>query len=181
MIEILRKDILLDTFILVDEVKDDLILNNLLKDICENKEYYPKHTNVIGKHTKFNFLNGNKNFHNFLKLIKKQINYIYTENFLIQNAWANIYNKNDYAKIHNHTVSTAFSGILYLTDGPGPGTYFPQYDVTISEKKGRFCLFHGHLEHEVKKFNYTKDRITIAFNFCATGFEEENENVIYIK
>jgi hypothetical protein len=181
MTEILRKDILLDTFILIDEINDDLILNNLLTDIYENKEFYHKYTNIIGKHTKFNFLNENKNFHNFLISIKKQIFYIYKENFLIQGAWANIYNKNDYAKMHHHKASTAFSGILYLTDGPGPGTYFPQYDLTVPEKKGRFCLFHGHLEHEVKKFNYTKDRITIAFNFDNVGFEKENENIIYIK
>ena len=181
MTKILRKDILVDTFILIDEINDDLILNNLLKDILENKEYYHKHTNVIGKHTKFNFLNDNKNFHNFLKLIKKQIYYIYKENFLIDNAWANTYNKNDYANLHNHIGSTAFSGILYLTDGPGPGTYFPQYDLTVYEKKGRFCLFHGHLEHEVKKFNYEKDRITIAFNCIQVGFLDEGQKIILIK
>jgi hypothetical protein len=83
--------------------------------------------------------------------------------------------------MHNHKGSTAFSGILYLTDGPGPGTYFPHYDLTVHEKKGRFCLFHGHLQHEVKKFNYTKDRITVAFNFCQVGFEDENEKILKIK
>jgi hypothetical protein len=181
MTEIIRKDILLNTFILIDEINDDLILNDLLKDILENKINYHKHTNVIGKHTKFNFLNENKNFHNFLKSIKKQIYSIYKLNFIIDSAWANTYNKNDYAKLHNHKGSTAFSGILYLTDGPGPGTYFPQYDLTVHEKKGRFCLFHGHLDHEVKKFDYTKDRITIAFNFNAVGFEEENAKILKIK
>jgi hypothetical protein len=181
MIEILRKNIPLDTFILIDEINDDFILNNLLKDILENKEYYHKYTNVIGKHTKFNFLNENKNFHNFLKFIKKQIYSIYKLNFIIEGVWANTYNKNNYAKLHNHKGSTAFSGILYLTDGPGPGTYFPQYDLTVHEKKGRFCLFHGNLDHEVKKFNYTKDRITIAFNCCAVGFLDENVKIKYIR
>jgi len=181
MTEILRKNIPLDTFILIDEINDDSIIDNLLKDINENKEYYHRCTNVIGKHTKFNFLNENKNFHNFLKSIKKQIYSIYKENFVIQGAWANTYNKNDYANMHNHKGSTAFSGILYLTDGPGPGTYFPHYDLTVHEKKGRFCLFHGHLQHEVKKFNYTKDRITVAFNFCQVGFEDENEKILKIK
>lgn len=181
MTEILSKDILLNTFILIDEIKDDLIINNLLKDINENDEYYHKYTNVIGKHTEFYFLNKNKNFHDFLRSIKKQIYSIYKENFIIESSWANIYNKDSYAKVHNHKGSTAFSGILYLTDGPGPGTYFNDYDLTVHEKKGRFVLFHGHLEHEVKKFNYTKDRITIAFNCCATGFENKDQKRILIK
>ena len=181
MTEILKKEILLNTFILIDEVNDNLMIDNLLKDINENKEYYHKYTNVIGKHTRFTFLNENKNFHNFLKSIKKQIYSIYKYNFVIQAAWANIYNKDNYAKPHDHRGSTAFSGILYLTDGPGPGTYFPEYDLTVHEKKCRFVLFHGHLVHEVKKFNYTKDRITIAFNFTDVAFEDPNEKIIYIK
>lgn len=181
MTEILRKNISLDTFILIDEINNDSILNNLLKDINENKEYYHRHTNVVGTHTKFNFLNENKNFHDFLKSIKKQIYSIYKENFIIESSWANIYNKNDYANMHNHKGSTAFSGILYLTDGPGPGTYFNDYDLTVHEKKGKFVLFHGHLSHEVKKFNYIKDRITIAFNCSSVGFFEENQKIILIR
>ena len=70
---------------------------------------------------------------------------------------------------------------MYLTDGPGPGTYFPDYDLTIYEKKGRFVLFHGHLVHEVKKFNYTQDRITIAFNCGEVGFINENTKIQIIK
>jgi len=181
MTEILKKNIPLDTFILIDEINDDFILNNLLKDIFENKEYYHMYTKVIGKHTKFNFLNENKNFHNFLKLIKKQIYSIYKENFVIQESWANTYNKNDYANLHDHKGSTAFSGILYLTDGPGPGTYFPEYDLTVREKKGKFVLFHGNLKHEVKKFNYEKDRVTIAFNCSQIGFHNEDQKILLIK
>jgi hypothetical protein len=181
MTEILKKDILLNTFILIDEINDNLIIDSLLKDVYENNNYYHKYTNVIAKHTEFKFLVGNKNFHNFLKSIKKQISSINDKNFIIGEAWANIYNKNDYAKKHKHVASTAFSGILFLTDGPGPGTYFNDYDLTVHEKKGRFVLFHGHLTHEVKKFNYIKDRITIAFNFYEEGFEEKNQKITYIK
>jgi len=181
MTDILEKDLLLKTFILIDEVKDESIVDNLLKDIYSNNKYYHEHTNVIGKHTEFNFLNENKNFHNFLKSIKKRIYSVYKKNFLIQSAWANIYNKDNYARPHDHRGSTAFSGILYLTDGPGPGTYFEEYDLTVHEKKGRFVIFHGHLRHEVKKFNYTKDRITIAFNCNAIGFKEKDTKILLIK
>jgi hypothetical protein len=42
-------------------------------------------------------------------------------------------------------------------------------------------LFHGHLEHEVKKFNYEKDRVTIAFNCVQVGFPDENAKIVLIK
>jgi hypothetical protein len=116
-----------------------------------------------------------------MKLIKNQIFSVYKNKFMIESAWANIYNKDNFAKLHDHKSSSAFSGVLYLTDGPGPGTYFKDYDLTIHEKKGRFCLFHGHLEHEVKKFNYEKDRVTIAFNCVQVGFPDENAKIVLIK
>ena len=39
-----------------------------------------------------------------------------------------------------------------------------EYDLLIKEKKGRFILFHPLIKHEVKHYNYKKERITIAFN-----------------
>jgi len=163
--ELLKKNIDLQTFILIDKIEDTLIIDNLKKDVYACTDYFPTYTNVIAKHTQFDYLKGNIHFHNFLKTIKKQIYTVFQENFIVHEVWGNIYNNNDYAKLHSHVGSTAFSGILYLTDGPGPGTYFPQYDLTVAEEAGKFVLFHGHLLHEVKKFNYTKDRVTIAFNF----------------
>lgn len=181
MTEVLGKKIDLDTFILIDEINDNEILDNLLVDIHNNRTYYHQPTNVKAKHTEFNFLNHNINFHIFLKSIKNKIQLVWKKNFIIDSSWANIYNKEDYANLHHHKCSTAFSGILYLTDGPGPGTYFSDYDLTIHEKKGRYVLFHGNLLHEVKKFNYTKDRITIAFNCVEVGFSSKDEKVMLIK
>jgi len=181
MKEILKKQIPLDTFILVDEINDHFIIDNLLKDIYENKNMYYQPTNVIGKHSDFKFLNENETFHNFLKAIKKQIFLIFKESFILYDSWSNIYNVDCYAKPHTHRGTTAFCGILYLTDGPGPGTYFKDYDLTIYEKKGRFVLFHGHLTHEVKKFDYTKDRVTIAFNCNATHYFDKDQQILLIK
>lgn len=181
MTKIIKKNISLETFILVDEIDNNLVLDNLIKDIYENKDFFFKNTNVKAKHSQFKFLVENENFHNFLHLIKKQIYSIYKHNFVIEDCWSNIYNGDDYAEEHDHRGSTAFSGILYLTDGPGPGTYFKEYDLTVFEKKGRFVLFHGHLKHEVKKFKYTKDRITVAFNFVNTGWINKEQKILLIK
>jgi hypothetical protein len=179
--ELFNKEIKLDTFILIDEINNNDLIDKLLEFVYKNKEYHHTYTNVIGKHTKFNFLNNNNFFHLFLKEIKKQINLICKENFIVESSWANIYNKDDHALMHNHLGSTAFSGIIYLTNGPGPGTYFPEYDLTVKEKKGRFVLFHGNLLHEVKKFKYDKDRVTIAFNFTKVGFLDKDTKIKYIK
>ena len=170
MTQLFNKEIKLDTFILIDKINDQTIVDNLKEDIYKNDEYFHQNTNVIAKHSKFKFLVNNKNFHDFLKLIKKQIYIIYKKNFVIDEVWANIYNGEDYTKMHAHQGSSAFSGILYLTDGPGPGTYFPEYNLTIEEEAGKFVLFHGHLKHEVKNFKYTKDRLTVAFNFTKIPF-----------
>lgn len=179
--KLLNKTIPLDTFLLVDELNDISLIDKLIEDIYSNTEFHHTYTNVVGKHTKFNFLSNNLNFINFIKSIKKQIYHICKENFTISEAWANIYNKNDYATTHHHEGNTAFCGILYLTDGPGPGTYFHEYDLTVPEKKGKFVLFHSHLNHEVKKFDYVKDRITIAFNVCKVGFLDKNVEVNIIE
>jgi len=180
MTKIHSKDIPLHTFILIDEIDNHLILDNLIKDIYQNNDFFG-HTNVKAKHSQFKFLVDNKNFHDFLHLIKKQIHFIFKDNFVLEDCWSNIYNNDDYAEEHTHTGSNAFSGILYLTDGPGPGTYFKDYDLIVPEKKGRFVLFHGHLKHEVKKFNYTKDRITVAFNCIRVGWISKDQKVLVVK
>jgi len=181
MIKILNKEIKINTFILIDEIEDNFLIDDLLKVIYQNNKFHHTQTYVISKHSKFDFLNNNDLFHLFLKKIKKQINLICKESFIVQDAWSVIYNNEDHALLHNHVGSTAFSGLLYLTDGPGPGTYFPEYDLTVEEKKGRFVLFHGNLLHEVKKFKYVKDRVVIAFNFVKVGFFDEGAQVKIIK
>jgi hypothetical protein len=181
MTKVLNKKIEIDTFILIDKIEDSVLIDNLLKVIYQNNQFHHTQTYVISKHSKFDFLNNNDFFHLFMKKIKKQINLIFKENFIIQDVWSVIYNNEDHALLHNHIGSTAFSGILYLTDGPGPGTYFPEYDLTIEEEAGKFVLFHGHLKHEVKKFKYVKDRVVIAFNFIKVGFLDEGTQVKIIK
>ena len=165
---LLKKKIDLNTFILIDKIDDDVLINNLLNEVysIEKNQWMTTDTNVIAKHSQFSSLINSRNFHIFLKKIKYQMLNVYKFDFNINEVWANIYNKkDDHALPHNHLGATAFCGILYLTDGPGPGTYFEDYNETIFEEKGKFVLFDSHLKHSVSKFNYTKDRVTIAWNF----------------
>jgi hypothetical protein len=181
--ELLKRTIDLKTFILIDFIKDFKIVDNLLEEIhsAKEKDFLKHPSNVVAKHTRFNYLSESKNFHKFLISIDEQIKLICKQSFLIEFAWANIYNGSDtYVREHTHEDATAFSGILYLTDGPGPGTYFNDYDKLIKEEKGKFVLFHGHLKHSVPKYVYNKDRITISWNFkkCPTGSLDNYEHKI---
>ena len=165
--KIFKKEIKLDTYILISKIKDYDLIDQLVKNVKEGIKIstVSRKTNVKGAHTEFNYLNSNPIFFKFLKLIHPYIQEIYSENFTIKEVWGNIFkNDNDYADMHNHD-NGAFCGILYCTDAPGPGTYFKEYDLTISEEKGKFVLFHPKLFHEVKPYNYKKERITIAWNF----------------
>jgi hypothetical protein len=57
---------------------------------------------------------------------------------------------------------------------------FPQYDLLIKEKKGRFVLFNEKLLHEVKPYDYKKERVTIAFNFYEIKDWGNNSNYYWI-
>jgi hypothetical protein len=180
--EILNKKIELDTFILINEINDFELIDKLILNVREGikTSKISRQTNVKGEHTDFNYLIANPNFHKFLKIIQPSIYKIYKQNFIIKDVWGNIYNNNDYANPHTHEDS-AFCGILYCTDKPGPGTYFNQYDLNIEEKKGKFVLFHPMLYHEVKPYIYNKERITIAWNFNEVHPWDDNKNTYFIK
>lgn len=180
---LIKKEILLNTFILIGDIDENNLINNLIIEAREKlKTTKPIITNVVAERTDFKSMRESPNFHLFLKKIQKYIKKVYTKSFEVREVWANFYsNPNvDYAKMHAHDANV-LSGILYCTDGPGPGTYFPQYDLNIKEKKGRFVLFSKDLLHEVRPYNYTKERITVAFNFFELKDWESYTNSYLIK
>lgn len=164
---LIEKEISLNSFILIADINENELIDSLIIEAREKlKEKGSIITNVVAQHTDFQSMRKSPNFHLFLKKIQKYIKKVYSKKFEVREVWANFYiNPNtDYAKMHSHDAN-AFSGIIYCTDGPGPGTYFPQYDLNIEEKKGRFVLFSKDLLHGVSPYDYKKERITIAFNF----------------
>jgi hypothetical protein len=158
------KEVVKETFLLTGEIEDNNILENLKKFIKNNKdEELSKKTHVKGHFTGFQSLIQNDYFIQFLEKIKHNIKIIYKGNFLIKDAWGNILNYGEEVTEHEHNGITAFSGILYLSEG-GPGTYFKDYNLTIEEKIGRYVLFSPILYHSVKKVNLDLERITVAWN-----------------
>jgi hypothetical protein len=162
--ELKVKDISLQTFILTGKINNSTIINNLIDIIKKTKdEKLSYKTNVKGHFTGFKSLVENIDFHNFLRLIKRQIKVVYSNDFIVKDVWGNICKLNEEVIEHEHGNISAFCGILYLSEG-GPGTYFKEYDLTISEEIGKYVLFHPKLLHSVKKIDKNIERITLAFN-----------------
>jgi hypothetical protein len=164
-ISLITKILPLKTFLLTGKVNNSDLINNLkisVKNKINNSNLHYK-THVKGKFTGFEALTQDFYFNCFIKSILEEIRVVYPNDFGIKDSWGNIYNKSDSAALHNHNGTTAFCGILYLTEG-GPGTYFPEYDITIQEEIGRYLIFHPLLLHKVNKITNDLERITIAFN-----------------
>lgn len=162
--EIFRKKIPIETFVSTFCLKNKDLLNRLVAIVlnnCNNKLSYK--TNVVAKFTGFKDILDFPEVKEIFDEIKEYSHDIYPHGFIATEVWGNVYEKEDYAKPHNHAGVTAFCGIVYLSEG-GPGTYFSQYNMTISEEFGKVVLFHPSLVHEVKQSNLQNKRITLAFN-----------------
>jgi hypothetical protein len=162
--ELKLKEIYTQGFLLIGKINNQEIIENLKNFVKENKdENFSYKTSVKAHFTGFKSLIDNDFFHKFLKTIDEYIKIIYKNNFIIYEAWGNLYKKSEEAVPHKHPSITAFCGILYLTEG-GPGTYFNDFDFTVEEEIGKFVLFHPYLLHSVKKIENDIERITVAFN-----------------
>ena len=162
--ELKVKEILKETYILTGKINDQNVINNLIYFIKNNKNNELNYkTNVKGIFTGFISLIEDENFHKFLNIIRPNINIIFQNDFIITDAWGNLCKFNEEVSEHDHRSTTAFCGILYLTEG-GPGTYFKEYDLTINEEIGKYILFHPDLLHSVSKITNNIERMTVAFN-----------------
>jgi hypothetical protein len=174
------KDICLETFILTGKINNKEIINNLINFIKNTKDTELSYkTNVKAHFTGFKSLIENIYFHNFLKTIQPYIKTIYSQNFVIQDAWGNICKQNEEVVEHDHKHVSAFCGILYLSND-GPGTYFKQYDLLINEEIGKFVLFNPILKHSVKKIQKDIERITVAFNMNSIKDWDDTSNATWV-
>jgi hypothetical protein len=178
--ELKVKEIIKDTFIFTSKINNKDIINNLINFVKNNKDKELSYeTNVKAHFTGFKSLIENKDFLNFLKKIQPQIKIVYSDNFVISEAWGNLCKKGEEVVEHSHVGVSGFCGILYLTDG-GPGTYFKEYDLLIEEEIGKFILFHPLLNHCVKKIENEVERITVAFNMEQFKSWQKNDNIMWV-
>ena len=83
--------------------------------------------------------------------------------------WANIYNKGDYAKSHNHYPSN-FSIVYFLKSkwyySP---LVFDDSGKKIRPKQGRYVVFPGYINHHVPRHRFKEKRITLSSNLIFTN------------
>lgn len=135
-------------------------------------------------------LKKDEKFSNLINKVTAEVNEfkkIYTSNYnyLCNEAWINIYNKNQYQEFHYHPGMT-FSAVYYLSAPEGSGnivfnnplhpdmlpvknmdsdTIYNYVNCSYPAKENRLIIFRSFLQHMVAKGNNDKDRISIAFNF----------------
>mgnify|MGYP003121189911 CR=1 FL=1 len=102
-----------------------------------------------------------------LKNIKSQIiKILNSQNLILTNNWAQLYNKEDKHSVHTHSNSV-YSGIIYLGPVKSSPTIF--YDRNFNKYfhksiKNTLILFPSHIPHEVECLNKNEKRLVISFN-----------------
>ena len=82
----------------------------------------------------------------------------------VDNFWANVYKKGDYATSHSHKphdFSFAYFVKAKWYDSP---LVFTDSGKRIRPKEGRFVCFPAYLKHHVPKHRYRDERITLSGN-----------------
>ena len=154
-----------EVFILTSKIYNRELLHKLKDYVIEKSSIiFSKKSNVHSARTDFKALINNDEFFGFLKESRDIIYNAWEKDYVVHDAWGCVYkDPNNFCKRHNHLGTTAFSGILYLTDH-GPGTYFSELDITVKEEVGKFVIFDPMLYHEVPRYKYTKERVVVSFN-----------------
>jgi len=147
-------------------IDDTYFKNKIDLGIRENKNQYI--SNVKGLKTNYHFFDNDIKLQNIVQDISPSLfDIIGPFNATCRDSWGCRYDDySHFVKEHHHEVAKApgFSGILYLSD-EGPGTYFPELDYLVKDKKGKIVIFHPSLLHSVKEFKYKTSRYIISFNF----------------
>jgi hypothetical protein len=169
----MKKEILKNTIVKVDKKFDPFEQENLFYEYklkITDEEIYQvllltKNIPISEQKSTYNYLNV-LNFP-ILKNLKKQIiNILDQHDFLLNDNWAQLYNKQNKHGIHNH-YGSLYSGIIYLMGkNPSPtifyGRNFFEYSHNFKEKT--LLLFPSMTPHEVLPLEKDEERLVISFN-----------------
>jgi uncharacterized protein (TIGR02466 family) len=169
---------------------------NKLTNICKKikKKINSGGENWISKNTyntygTYNLINI-KEFNNLNEWIFEQIkNYSnklgYKNNFICDESWFNIYNKNDFQEFHTHSKHSLSA--IYFLNSPKEGAARTFFESPIKEesqdplcdynnpllfkkvhyypKPGRLIIFRSNISHCVERHESNELRISLAYNF----------------
>ena len=160
-----KAQILVGDYQFADSLKDEVV--SLLQTATNIG-----HTNVKAFHTEWDWEPNNIKIRNLKGYIKEEIERamkpgacIDSRVFLrVDQFWANVYKKGDYAQSHDHRPfdwSFAYFVKAKWYDSP---LIFTESGKRIRPKEGRFVAFPSFLEHRVPKHRYNDTRITLSGN-----------------
>ena len=131
------------------------------------------HTNVKAFHTVWDWEPDNITFRNLKQYIREEVEKQFKPGVTVGGKrdflkcgtfWANVYEKGDYAQLHDHKPS-AFSFAYFVKskwyDSP---LVFGDSGKRIRPKEGTFVAFPSYLKHSVPKHRYKDTRITLSGN-----------------
>ena len=162
-------DVIVGDYQFADKVKDEVL------SALKVSGFIPKdNTNVNAFHTEWNWQPDNITFRNLKSYIREQIETHWKPGsqsdgqrrwIRLNNFWANVYYKGDYAIPHCHRPND-FSFAYFVKakwyDSP---LVFPDTGVRIRPKEGRFVIFPSYLIHGVPKHRFKETRITLSGNY----------------
>ena len=160
-----KAQILVGDYQFADSLKDEVV--SLLQTATNIG-----HTNVKAFHAEWDWEPNNIKIRNLKGYIKEEIERamkpgacIDSRVFLrVDQFWANVYKKGDYAQSHDHRPfdwSFAYFVKAKWYDSP---LIFTESGKRIRPKEGRFVAFPSFLEHRVPKHRYNDTRITLSGN-----------------
>ena len=162
-------DVIVGDYQFADKVKDQVF------SALKVSESIPKdYTNVKAFHTEWNWEPDNITFRNLKSYIREQIETSYRPGaqsdgerrwIYLNNFWANVYSKGEYAKPHCHRPNDfSFSYFVKAKWYDSP-LVFTDTGVSIRPKEGRFVIFPSYLRHHVPKHRFKETRVTLSGNY----------------
>ena len=164
-----RAPILIGDYPFADVVNDEVV------SILKNNPPAPisrDRSNVKAYHTEWDWQKDNIRFKNLKSFIQNEIENWWKpgtkisghhDPLVCRNFWANVYEKGDYAQLHDHKPCQ-FSFAYFVQS---KWYYSPLIieGTRIAPKVGSFVVFPGFLKHRVPKHQYKTPRITLSGNF----------------
>tara|TARA_R100000008_G_scaffold78877_1_gene60156 strand:- start:200 stop:727 length:528 start_codon:yes stop_codon:yes gene_type:complete len=125
-------------------------------------------------HTEWDWEPENITFRNLKVFLKEEIERNFKPGSIVcgdrtrlqcHNFWANVYEKGDYAREHDHTPCAYSFAYFLKAKWYHPPLIFTYSGKKIRPKEGRYVIFPGFLRHRVPKHQYKDTRITLSGNY----------------
>ena len=164
-----KAQVLVGDYLFADKVKEQVL--SLLK-VCN--PIPQDNSNVKASiHTEWDWHPENITFRNLKEFIREQIETHYRPGSTSDGArkwikchafWANVYEKGDYAQIHNHKpMDYSFAYFVKAKWYHAP-LILSDSGKRIRPKEGKYVIFPSYLMHHVPKHRYNDTRITLSGN-----------------